>query len=280
MHPTLENQITVSPNQALWEKGDFTRIADTMRESGDELVSKLGITAGLDVLDLGCGDGTTAIPAARRGANVLGVDIARNLVAAGNIRAAKERLMNCVFQEGDATDLNELEDQSFDLLVTIFGAMFAPKPHEVAKEMVRVTRSGGRIVMGNWIPGDPTLVAQILKISAAYVPPPPQGFVSPMMWGVEEQVMDRFVKAGIPVENISFQKETFTFNAPVSPAEFLQTFKKYYGPVMNAFEAAEKQDKAEMLERELEALFNSQNQSGRADRTSIPATFLKVTVKR
>ena len=193
MNSILVNQtITLNPNKALWEKGDFTRIADTMRESGEELVSKLGITKGLDVLDLGSGDGTTAIPAARRGANVLGVDIALNLVEAGNIRAQKEGLLNCTFQEGDAIDLHEIEDHSFDLLVTIFGAMFAPKPYDVAKEMVRVTRPGGRIVMGNWIPGDPTLVAQILKICSAYTPPPPEGFISPMLWGIEEHVIDRF----------------------------------------------------------------------------------------
>jgi ubiquinone/menaquinone biosynthesis C-methylase UbiE len=176
--------------------------------------------------------------------NVLGVDIAQNLVEAGNIRVAKEGLANCTFQVGDATDLSDLDDQSFDLVVTIFGAMFAPKPYDVAKEMVRVTRPGGRIVMGNWIPGDPTLVAQILRIVSAYTPPPPEGFVSPMLWGVEEQVIDRFVKAGIPAENISFQRETFTFRSADSPSEFLQIFKKYYGPTMNAFEAAEKNNKA------------------------------------
>jgi ubiquinone/menaquinone biosynthesis C-methylase UbiE len=195
-----------------------------MRESGEELVSKLGITKGLNVLDLGSGDGTTAIPAARRGAKVLGVDIARNLVEAGNIRAQKEGLLNCTFQEGDAIDLHEIEDHSFDLLVTIFGAMFAPKPYDVAKEMVRVTRPGGCIVMGNWIPGDPTLVAQILKICSAYTPPPPEGFISPMLWGIEEHVIDRFNKAGVPAENISFSKETFTFNGPYSPTEFVQRF--------------------------------------------------------
>src|SRR6185503_17844264 len=144
----------MNPNKALWEKGDFTRIAETMRESGAELVAKLGITKGLNVLDLGCGDGTTAIPEAKLGANVLGVDIARNLVEAGNKRAKIEGLTNCTFQEGDATDLHDLKDKSFDLVVSIFGAMFAPKPFDVAREMVRVTRPGGRIVMGNWIPND------------------------------------------------------------------------------------------------------------------------------
>ena len=280
MNLALENQIVMNPNKALWEKGDFTQIADTMRESGEELVSKLGITKDLDVLDLGSGDGTTAIPEARLGANVLGVDIARNLVEAGNLWAQKEGLTNCTFEEGDAVDLHNLKDRSFDLVVTIFGAMFAPKPYEVAKEMVRVTRLGGRIVMGNWIPGDPTLVAQILKISSAYTPPPPEGFVSPMMWGVEEQVIDRFVKAGILGENISFERETFTFRAPYSPAELLQIFKSFYGPTMNAFEAAEKNGKAIELQHELEALFNSQNTSATENTTSIPATFLRVTVVR
>jgi ubiquinone/menaquinone biosynthesis C-methylase UbiE len=280
MNLTLVNHTIMNPNKALWEKGDFTRIAETMRESGEELISRLGITEGIDVLDLGSGDGTTAIPAARLGANVLGVDIARNLVVAGNIRAQEEGLMNCTFLEGDASDLNEIDDQSFDLVVTIFGAMFAPKPYEVAKEMVRVTRPGGTIVMGNWIPGDPTLVAQILKISSAYTPPPPEGFISPMLWGVEEQVVDRFEKAGIPADRISFSRETFTFRAPLSPGAFVRQFKNYYGPTMNAFEAAEKNGKTADLERELEALFTRQNQSKDPNKLSIPATFLKVTVTR
>jgi ubiquinone/menaquinone biosynthesis C-methylase UbiE len=268
----------MNPNKALWEKGDFTRIAETMRESGAALVAKLGITKGLDVLDLGCGDGTTAIPEAKLGANVVGVDIARNLVEAGNIRAKAEGLTHCIFQEGDATDLHELKDQSFDLVVSIFGAMFAPKPFDVAKEMVRVTRPGGRIVMGNWIPGDPTLVAQILKISSAYTPPPPEGFVSPMLWGVESHVIERFEKAGVAKENISFMRDTFTFNVSYSPSELVNTFKNYYGPTMNAFEAAEKNGKALDLQQELEVLFNSQNKSAGKNTTSIPATFLRVTV--
>jgi len=270
----------MNPNKALWEKGDFTQIAETMRESGTALVAKLGITKGMDVLDLGCGDGTTAIPEAKLGANVLGIDIARNLVEAGNNRAKTEGLTNCTFQEGDATDLHELKDQSFDLVVSIFGAMFAPKPFDVAKEMVRVTRSGGRIVMGNWIPGDPTLVAQILKISSAYTPSPPEGFISPMLWGMEDHVVDRFTSAGVAKENISCVKDTFTFNATFTPSQFVNMFKNYYGPTMNAFEAAEKNNKASDLQQELESLFNSQNKSTGANTTSIPAAFLRVTVMR
>jgi ubiquinone/menaquinone biosynthesis C-methylase UbiE len=268
----------MNPNKQLWEKGDFTRIAETMRESGAALIGKLGVTKSLRVLDLGCGDGTTAIPAAKTGADVLGVDIATNLVKAGNERARAEGLSNCLFQEGDASHLGELSDATFDLVISIFGAMFAPKPFDVAREMVRVTKPGGRIVMGNWIPGDPTLVAQILKISSAYTPPPPEGFVSPMLWGVESHVIERFGKAGIPGENISFLKDTFTFNAPFPPSELVQRFKTYYGPTMNAFDAAEKSGKGAELQRELETLFNSQNKSGTEKTTSIPATFLRVTV--
>lgn len=278
--PTSINQSPVNPNKALWEKGDFTRLAETMRESGTELVNKLGITEGMHVLDLGCGDGTTAIPEAKAGAKVLGVDIASNLVEAGNKRVKAEGLTNCTFQEGDATNLHQLKDQQFDLVVSIFGAMFAPKPFDVAREMVRVTRPGGKIIMGNWIPGDPTLVAQILRISSAYTPPPPEGFISPMLWGVENNVIERFVSAGIDRNNISFIRDTFTFKAPYSPLQFLETFRRYYGPTMNAYEAAEKNGRENDLQRELEDLFKSQNQSGSPDKTSIPATYLRVTVVR
>ncbi len=269
----------MNPNKQLWEKGDFTRIAVTMRKSGSDLIASLGVK-GLKVLDLGCGDGNTAIPAAKAGADVLGVDIASNLVEAGNRRIKEEGLTNCTIQEGDATDLHDLADESFDLVISIFGAMFAPKPLDVAREMVRVTRRGGKIVMGNWIPGDPTLVAQILKISAAYTPAPPEGFVSPMLWGVESHVTERFTSAGIPKENISFLKDTFTFEAPYPSAEVVANFRDYYGPTMNAFEAAEKNGQALELQKELEDLFDRQNTSADKNKTTVSATFLRVTVMR
>jgi SAM-dependent methyltransferase len=250
-----------------------------MRESGEELVKKLGITKGTKVLDLGCGDGTTAVPEAQLGADVLGVDIAINLVAAGNARAEELGLTNLSFQEGDASDLKDLEDESFDIVVSVFGAMFAPKPFDVAKEMVRVTKPGGRIVMGNWIPNDPTLVAQILKISASYSPPPPEGFVSPVTWGVEENVVERFSAAGVPEDRISFERDTYRFESPGSPSELLAAFRTYYGPTMNAFEAASKDGREDALQEELETLFNEQNTSADGA-TSIPATFLRVTVSR
>ena len=270
--------MSVSPNKALWEKGDFTRIASTMRGSGEELVALLGIREGLDVLDVGCGDGTTAIPAAQLGANVLGVDIASNLVEAGNLRAQNLGLANVRFQEGDASDLNELGDDGFDLTVSIFGAMFAPRPFDVARELVRVTRPGGRIVMGNWIPNDPTLVSQILRISSAYTPPPPDGFVSPMTWGVEEHVIERFTAAGIPQDEITFERDTWAWSLPAAPSALLAIFRDYYGPTMNAYEAAAADGREADLHAELDELFNSQNTSEDEAATSITATYLRVTV--
>jgi ubiquinone/menaquinone biosynthesis C-methylase UbiE len=269
----------MNANKALWEKGDFTRIADTMRQSGEDFIAGLGVTPGMQVLDLGCGDGTTAIPSAQRGANVLGVDIAANLVAAGNARAAIAGLPNVTFEEGDASNLEGLADDTFDLIVTLFGAMFAPRPSDVAKEMVRVTKPGGRIVMGNWIPGDPTLIAQILKISAAYTPPPPEGFVSPVTWGVEANVRERFAAAGIDPASIKCEPTTWVFRDEAAPAEFLATFRDYYGPMMNAFEAARANGREAELQAELTDLFNAQNKAG-PTATEIPATFLKVTVTK
>lgn len=269
----------MNPNQALWEKGDFTRIAQSMRASGNAVVESLGVAKGVKVLDLGCGDGTTALPAARLGAEVLGIDIAANLVEAAARRATEAGLPNCRFRQGDAGDLHELKDKSFDWVVSMFGAMFAPKPFEVASEMVRVTRAGGRIMMGNWIPNDPTLVAQILKISSAYSPPPPQGFISPMLWGNESNVIERFSAAGIPSQNIAFAKRTYTFEFGGSPSAFLDAFRTFYGPTMNAFEAAERAGRAGQLQSELDALFNRQNISTAANTTRIPATYLEVTVR-
>lgn len=268
----------VNPNKALWEKGDFTRIAQSMRQSGAELVDSLDIWPGMKVLDLGCGDGTTALPAAQRGAAVLGVDIAENLVAAGNARARAAGLGNLHFQQGDASDLAELEDESFDMVVSIFGAMFAPRPADVAREMVRVTRPGGRIVMGNWIPGDPTLVAQILKTSAAYAPPPPEGFVSPMLWGDETAVRERFEAASIDPGKIRFERATWYFRQPGPPEALFETFRHFYGPTMTAFEAAAKAGRAEQLAQELDSLFIEHNRGGAG--TEIPATYLKVTVAK
>ncbi len=270
----------MNPNKALWEKGDFTQIAKTMRQSGEQLVNDFGILAGSRVLDLAGGDGTTALPAARKGANVTVIDIARNLVAAGNARVQEEGLTNIHFQEGDATDLNGVADASFDTSISVFGAMFAPKPFDVAQELVRVTKPGGKIFMGNWIPNDPTFVAQLLKTSAAYTPPPPEGFVSPMLWGIESNVLERFTAAGIAAENIHFHPKKFTFYANYSPQHFVAIFRHYYGPTMNAFEAAAAQGKANELQEELEQLLITQNSSATPDTTELTANYLLVEVHR
>jgi ubiquinone/menaquinone biosynthesis C-methylase UbiE len=268
----------MNPNKALWEKGDFTEIAAYMRQSGGAVVESIGIRPPLRALDLGSGDGTTAVPLARMGAEVVGIDIAKNLVEAGNKRAAQAGLNRLEFREGDASNLEGVSDQSFDLTLSMFGAMFAPKPYDVAKEMVRVTKPGGRIVMGNWIPNDPTFVSQLLKISTAFMPPPPEGFVSPMTWGVDSHIIERFGQAGVPKENISMAKDTYYFEShDRGPAAFIDSFRRFYGPTMNAFEAAEKNGKVEELQSQLLELAKSQNKSPNGG-TCIPATFLRVTV--
>ncbi len=269
----------MNPNQALWEKGDFGQIAAFMRESGEALARSLGIGPAQRVLDLGCGEGTTAVPLAMQGAEVTGVDIARNLVEAGNRRAQAAGLTRLGFRHGDACDLRDVPDASFDLTVSIFGAMFAPKPIDVAREMVRVTRPGGRIVMGNWIPADPTFVSQLLKISSAFQPPPPEGFVSPMLWGVEAQVIERFGRAGVAARNIGFERGTFRFlSGERSPEDFIELFRRYYGPTMNAYAAARQSGREEELHRQLVALANARNEAA-GEGTDIPATFLQVTVR-
>ena len=269
----------VNPNKALWEKGDFTEIAALMRQSGEAVVKSLGITPSLRVLDLGCGDGTTAVPLALLEAEVIGIDIAKNLVDAGNRRAVELGLKRLKFQEGDACNLQGVSDHSFDLTLSVFGAMFAPKPFDVAKEMVRVTKPGGRIIMGNWIPNDPTsFVSQLLKISSSFTPPPPEGFISPMTWGVEANIIERFGHVGVPKEKISMVKDVFHFVSPdKSPADVIESFRRFYGPTMNAYEAAQKNGKVEELHRQLLELAKSENESTDGG-TSIPATFLRVTV--
>jgi ubiquinone/menaquinone biosynthesis C-methylase UbiE len=274
---TAPDEAAKNANKALWEKGDFTEIAAFMRQSGEVVVESLGVTPPLRALDLGCGDGTTALPLARLGADVTGVDIARNLVEAGNKRAAEAGLNRLKFHQGDACNLEGVDDDSFDLTLSVFGAMFAPKPFDVAREMVRITKPGGHIVMGNWIPNDPTFVSQLLKVSSAFTPPPPEGFISPMTWGVESHIIERFGQAGVPKENISMVKDTYYFaHSEKSPTEFIELFERFYGPTMNAVDAARKNRKEKELHKQLVELANAQNKSNAG--TFIPATFMRVTV--
>lgn len=269
----------MNPNQELWEKGDFTEIAGFMRESGAELVASLGLKLPARVLDLGCGDGTTALPLAQLGADVTGIDIARNLVEAGNRRAAAAGLSSLKFQHGDACNLTGVPDHSFNLSLSIFGAMFAPKPFDVAREMVRVTSPGGRVVMGNWIPNDPTsFVSELLKICAAFTPPPPEGFISPMTWGVESHIIERFGQAGVPKENISLVRDSFRFvSVTKNTTEYIDVFSRFYGPTMNAFDAARKNGKETELRSKLLELARQHNKATETG-TDISATFMRVTV--
>ncbi len=270
----------MNPNQALWEKGDFAEIAAYMRESGQAVAASLGVGAEARVLDLGCGEGNTALPLAQLGAEVTGIDIATNLIAAGQRRAAAAGLDRLTFQHGDACDLQGVPDHAFDLTLSMFGAMFAPQPFAVASEMVRVTKPGGRVVMGNWIPDDPTsFVSQLLKISSSFTPPPPEGFISPMLWGVDRHVIERFGRAGVPADRVTMVRDTFVFIAPDrSAAEFIEAFRRFYGPTMNAFEAAEKAGRSNELQARLLALAEEHNQHAGGG-VSIPATYLRVTVR-
>jgi SAM-dependent methyltransferase len=188
-------------------------------------------------------------------------------------------LTNITFQHGDARDLMYHGDGEFDRVVTIFGAMFAPEPHRVAREMVRVTRPGGTITMGNWIPGDPSFVSELLRVSAAYTPTPPEGFVSPVTWGVEEHVVDRFSTVGVPEANIRCERDVWVFEAEYPAIDFLAEFRGWYGPTMNAFAAAEQAGRTAELWDELAVLFKEHNVSEDPEHTTrIPATYLRVTV--
>ncbi len=267
-----------NPSKALWEKGDFTEIAAFMRQSGEALVLSLGLKMPLRALDLACGDGTTAVPLAQLGAEVTGVDIVGKFVEAGNKRAKEQGLSRLQFQEGDACNLHGIGDHSFDLTLSVFGAMFAPKPFDVAKEMVRVTKPGGRIVMGNWIPDDPiSFVSLLLKISSSFMPPPRDGAVSPMAWGVESHIVERFGQAGVSPSNIAMVKGTYSFITPNTPANFIETFRRFYSPTMKAFEVAQANGKTEELHQQLLELAEAQNRATDGS-TAIDATFMRVTV--
>jgi len=273
MSPTVAS----NPNKALWETGDFSEIAAFMRQSGEAIVESLGIKPEYRVLDLGCGDGTTALPLARLGADVTGIDIAPHMVAAGNRRAAQAGLTRLRFQEGDACNLEGIPDRSFDLSISIFGAMFGPRPFDVAREMVRVTKPGGRVVMGNWIPNDPTFVSQLLKVTSAFTPPPPEGFISPMLWGVESDIVARFGQAGIPAGRIQMTRDTYYFAHPEkTPEQFIELFEGYYAPTMKAVEAARRNGRERELHAQLVELANAHNKSEAG--TLIPAAFMRVTV--
>jgi SAM-dependent methyltransferase len=272
-----KNEMT-NANKMLWEKGDFTEIAAFMRPSGEALVKSIGIAIPSRVLDLGCGDGTTAVPLAQLGAEVVGIDIARNLVDAGNRRATEAGLQRLKFQEGDACNLEGVCDHSFDLTISVFGAMFAPKPFDVAKEMVRVTKPGGRVVMGNWIPNDPTFVSQLLKISSSFMPPPPEGFVSPMTWGVDSHVFERFAQAGVRKEKSPWSRTAGTLRRRTKSSAGHGIFYSILWPNDECRRSGAKTGKLDELHGQLLELRNlGRIRLSPVAAPSIPATFLRVT---
>lgn len=255
--------------QATWSAGDFGQIARFYASQAEDFIKRLDLKPGMKVLDVACGTGNTALPAARTGATVTGVDIAPNLVEQVRQNAKAEGL-NARFDEGDAEAL-PYENANFDAVVTMFGAMFAPRPELVASELKRVCRPGGFIAMANWTPSG--FIGQMFKTTAAHVPPPP-GMASPVLWGVEETVRER-LSEGISKLDTRLQKITWEF--PFSPAEVVEHFRLYYGPTQKAFGALDDEKQA-ALRKDLEQLWATHNQA--TDGTKVEGEYLEVVAVR
>jgi SAM-dependent methyltransferase len=256
--------------RATWSAGDFGQIAKYYTRQADEFVSRLGIKPDMKVLDVACGTGNTALPAARAGAVVTGVDIAPNLVeqARENAKAAG---LNVQFDEGDAEAL-PYGDASFDGVLTMFGAMFAPRPELVASELKRVTRPGGFIAMANWTPGG--FIGQMFKTMTSHVPPP-AGMPSPVLWGKEETVRERL---GEGISKLETRLQTITWVFPFSPAEVVEHFRMYYGPTQKAFGLLDEEKQA-ALRKDLEQLWSTHNQATDGT-TRLEAEYLEVVAVR
>src|SRR5215212_792835 len=256
--------------RATWIAGDFGQIAKYYVSDAENFVKRLDLKPGMKVLDVACGTGNTALPEARTGAIVTGVDLAPNLVEQARENARREGL-KVQFDEGDAEAL-PYDDASFDAVVSMFGAMFAPRPELVAAELKRVCRPGGFIAMANWTPSG--FIGQMFKTTASHVPPPP-GMSSPVLWGVEETVRERFGE-GISKLETRLQKITWAF--PFSPAEIVEHFRLYYGPTQKAFAALDEEKQA-ALRKDLEQVWGTHNQA--TDGTiRVEAEYLEVVARR
>jgi SAM-dependent methyltransferase len=253
-----------------WMAGDFGVIARYAEVAEEEFVERLRLTPGTRVLDVACGTGNTAIPAAQRGAIVTGVDIAPNLIEQARIRA-RRALVAADFREGDAEQL-PFADSSFDVVVSVFGAMFAPRPERVVSELLRVCRPGGKIAMGNWTPTG--FVGKMFALSAKHVPPPP-GIPAPSMWGDEAVIRERF---GSGAKQITCNRVICDFTYPFSPADVVQLFRDYFGPTRVTFSKLDANGQA-ALASEMEALWVANNQA-KDGTTSVPAEYLEVHVVR
>jgi len=256
--------------RATWSAGDFGQIARYYPKDAENFISRLNLKPGMKVLDVACGTGNLALPAARAGAEVTGVDIAPNLVEQARENAKREGL-NAKFDEGDAEAL-PYADASFDAVVTMFGAMFAPRPELVAAELKRVCRPGGSIAMANWTPSG--FIGQMFKTNSAYVPLPP-GMASPVLWGVEETVRER-LSEGISKLETKLQKVKWVF--PFSPAEVVEHFRLYYGPTQKAFGALDESKQA-ALRKDLEELWQKHNRATDGS-TEVDAEYLEVIATR
>lgn len=256
--------------KAVWSAGDFGQIAKYYVNDAADFIKRLNLKPGMTVLDVACGTGNLAIPAARTGASVTGVDIAPNSVEQARQNAKAEGL-NAKFDEGDAEAL-PYADASFDAVVTMFGAMFAPRPELVARELKRVCRPGGFIAMANWTPSG--FIGQMFKITSTHVPPPP-GMPAPVLWGVEETVRE-CLGEGISKLDTQLQKVTWVF--PFSPAEVVEHFRLYYGPAQKALGSLD-EEKGAALRKDLEGLFTSHNEATDGT-TRVEAEYLEVVAVR
>jgi ubiquinone/menaquinone biosynthesis C-methylase UbiE len=256
--------------KATWMAGDFGQVAKLAESSGTEFMARRGLQYGLRVLDVACGTGNLAIPAAKAGAQVTGVDIAPNLLDQARVRALDEGLTIC-FDQGDAEDL-PYEDGSFDLVVTMFGAMFAPRPEVAAKELIRVCRPGGRIAMANWTPTG--FIGQLFKVTGKHVSPSP-GVPFPLLWGDQSEVRDRFRDG---VTDLRMTPTMARLQFPFSIAETVEFYREYYGPTQKAFDAIT-EDNQILLRRDMESLYAEHNRASDGT-TIIEAEFLEIEAVR
>ena len=256
--------------KAMWMSGDFGQIAKIIETGAEEFIERLALKPGDKVLDVACGSGNLTIPAARTGADVTGLDIAPNLLDQARKRAATEGL-TIKLDEGDAEDL-PYEDETFDVVMTMFGAMFAPRPELVAAELVRVCKRGGRIAMANWTPEG--FIGQMFKATGKHVPPPPN-MPSPVQWGDEQKVRERF---GDGVKDLKLTRQMCRFQYPFSPAEVVEYFRSYYGPTQRAFAALDENGQA-ALRNDLERLWTENNKATDGG-TDVSGEYLEVVATK
>jgi len=260
-----------SAMRASWMAGDFGVVAKTIGPGAEEFVRRLSVPFDSKVLDVACGTGNVALPLARAGHRVTGVDIAPNLLVQARERAASEGLA-VVFDEGDAEEL-PYQDGTFDVVLTMFGAMFAPRPELVASELARVLKPGGRLAMANWNPA--SFSGRMFKLGSKHAPGPP-GLPAPVLWGDEETVIARLEPYFVEIET---QLVPIVFDMPVSPAGAVAFFRKYFGPTQVAFNRLDESGQAAMA-ADLEALWSGANVAANpSERTQVHNEYLQVTAR-